>query len=83
MDINIKQSICRRYMAPRVHLSYEKQLTTIDRFLLGFFGKFLSFKLKCAKLQCKNGCIVQSLKNKYSCYKEPKKVSKNDKKATA
>ena len=42
MDINIKQSICRHHMAPRVHLSYEKQLTT-ERFLLGFFGKFLSF----------------------------------------
>ena len=46
MDINIKQSICRHHMAPRVHLSYEKQLTT-ERILLGcfffFFGKFVSF----------------------------------------
>lgn len=40
MDINIKQSICRDYLAPRVHLSYEKQVTTTDRF---FFGKFVSF----------------------------------------
>lgn len=40
MDINIKQSICRDYLSPRVHLSYEKQVTTTDRF---FFGKFVSF----------------------------------------
>lgn len=34
MDVNIKQSICicRDYMAPRVHLSHKKQLTTADRY---------------------------------------------------
>lgn len=84
MDINIKQSICRHYMAPRIYLSYEKQLTTTDRFLLVFFffWKICKFLNLCAKLQCKSDCIVQSL-NKYSCNMEPKKVRKNDKKATA
>lgn len=35
MNVNIKQKICRDYMAPGVYLSYEKQLTTKDI----FFGK--------------------------------------------
>ena len=84
MDINIKQSICRHHMAPRVHLSYEKQLTT-ERFLLGFFFfffwkicKFLNLSVQ--NFSAKKGCIVQSLKNKYNCYKEPKKVRKMTKK---
>lgn len=48
MDINIKQSICRDYLAPRVHLSYEKLVTTTDRFLGGKICKF--FNLVCKTL---------------------------------
>lgn len=57
MNVNIKQKICRDYMAPGVYLSYKKQLTTDDR----FFGKICKFLILVTKLQCKKGYVVQSL----------------------
>lgn len=41
MDTNIKQSIYTDYIALEVHLTYEKQLTTADRFCSKIY-KFLS-----------------------------------------
>lgn len=46
MYIYFKQSICRDYMAPQVHLSYDKQLTTADQFFGKIYKLFLSQSAK-------------------------------------
>lgn len=48
-------------MAPQVHLSYDKQLTTADQFFGKIYKLFLS---QSAKLEHEKACIVQNLKNR-------------------
>lgn len=59
MNVNIKQKICRDYIAPGVYLSYKKQLTTDDK----FFGKICKFLILVYKtLVQKRLCCSKSKK---------------------
>lgn len=60
MNVNIKQKICRDYMAPGVYLTYKKQLTTDDSFLVKFVSYF-GYKT----LVQKRLCCLKSTKNNY------------------